>query len=89
MPTVNVDAHTNPKAKTIPTIRYAHRKRILGRFSGSGHENVAQKIDDPTVLLERCIKTARPAGGKRSGLRLQAIRSLLDSAWISSISTWS
>jgi hypothetical protein len=47
IPTVNMDAETNPTAKTITTIRYVHRKRISERFSGKGDETVAEKVDDP------------------------------------------
>jgi hypothetical protein len=42
-----MDAETNPKAKTITTIRHVHRKRISGRFSGKDGETVAEKVDDP------------------------------------------
>lgn len=67
--TVNMDAETNPKAKTITTIRYVHRKRISERFSGTCDETVAEKVDDSALLWACCVKTASPAG-KRSALRL-------------------
>jgi hypothetical protein len=53
-----MDAQMKPKAKTITTIRYAHRKRISKRFSGRGDETVAEKIEDPAILLACCVKTA-------------------------------
>jgi hypothetical protein len=44
-------AQTNPKAKTMPRIRYVHRKRISGRFSGSGDETAAEKVEGPPGLV--------------------------------------
>jgi hypothetical protein len=41
---VNVDAQTNPRAKTTTTAKYVHRKRISGTFSGGGVKNMAEKI---------------------------------------------
>jgi hypothetical protein len=49
MPTVNMAAQTNPKAKTITTIRYVPRKRISDRVSGSDVENVAEIIRPPVL----------------------------------------
>jgi hypothetical protein len=60
IPTVNMDAETNPKAKTITTIRYVHRKRISERFWGKGDETVAEKVDDPAVRWACCVKTPSP-----------------------------
>jgi len=67
IPTANVDAQTNPKAKMIPTIRYVHRKRISDRLSGSGDEIGAEKIAGPAVLLACCVNRAAERKPRRSG----------------------
>lgn len=59
---MNMDAQMKPKAKTITTTRYAHRKRISEGFSGKGDETVAEKIEEPGILLAYCVKTDRLIG---------------------------
>jgi hypothetical protein len=60
IPTVNMDAETNPKAKTITTIRYVHRKRISERFSGKGDETVAGKVDVIGRSVCSCSSRSKP-----------------------------
>lgn len=61
-PTVNVDAQTNPRAKTTTTARYVHGNRISGRFSGGDLENMAEKI-------ARACAGPSPVGPSSAGSR--------------------
>jgi hypothetical protein len=55
-----MDAETNPKAKTITTIRYVHRKRISERFSGKSDETVAEKVDVIGRSVCSCSSRSKP-----------------------------
>jgi len=88
MPTVNMAAQTNPKAKMTPKIRYVHSNRISDRFSGASDKNLAEKVDGPAPRA--CSNAAsRPPDGRaraaRYAFRLSGALSTF--ARISSMST--
>jgi hypothetical protein len=88
MPTVNMAAQTNPKAKMTPKIRYVHSNRISDRFSGARDKNLAEKVDGPAPRA--CWNAAsRPPDGRaraaRYAFRLSGALSTF--ARISSMST--
>ena len=88
LPTVNVDAQTNPKAKTIPTIRYVHRKRIPERLSAARDHILAGKVAGPVRGLVGMVRQGRLRARAGRALRRQAIgRAFSTFARISSMST--
>ena len=79
MPTMNVDAQTNPKAKTIPTIRYVLRKRAsrtdCQRLVTKAWQEKSTASPPGIVGMVRQNRLRASAGRT---LRLQAIGGLLD-----------
>ncbi len=73
MPSMNVAAQTNPKAKMTPKMRYVHSNRISDTFSGARDENLAEKVDGPA---RACWNAASRLPGRRARQRAAPSSSL-------------